>query len=149
MTMTVTADTAQARDALRTLGAGLVQASQFALRSAVDAAKSSAIGTSLWRDRTGDTRRSITSGVTSGSGFVQAGGASRFLEFGTRAHEIEGRRGGMLRFQMNGATMFRRRVWHPGTAPRPFMADASERGQIAADYGAEYFAEYAIGRMVA
>ena len=43
---------------------------------------------------------------------------------GTRPHVILPRRGQYLRFQVGGRTVYARRVNHPGTRPRPFLATA-------------------------
>jgi hypothetical protein len=56
---------------------------------------------------------------------------ARFIEAGTKAHRITARRANFLRFEVNGQTMFRRSVWHPGTKARPFLALAMASGQMA------------------
>lgn len=139
-------DAAAAREALRELDAGLNQAGHLALRAAVKAADDSAKGTTLWKDsgRPGGTRSTIKSNVIGERGFVRAGGAARFLEDGTPAHDIPGNP--LLKFRVNGQWVSTRLVKHPGTAERPFMQQASTVGQLAADYGAEYFAAYAIAK---
>ena len=142
--MSVAVDSQAAQHALGDLMAGLTQAARMALRSAVDASKASAKGTTLWKDKTGGMRQSITAQVTGDAGFVQAMGAARFLETGTRPHVISAVRAKFLRFTIGGTTYFRRSVYHPGTAPRPFMHQAALVGQQAADYGADYFVDYAI-----
>lgn len=129
---------------MRELEAGLNQAGHLALRSAVKASEDSAKATALWHDKTGGTRGSIKSEVFGEVGFVRAGGAARFLEYGTPPHEIHGNP--FLRFQVNGQWVTTRLVKHPGTAERPFMQQASDVGQLAGDYGAEYFADFAIKR---
>lgn len=58
-------------------------------------------------------------------------GHARFIDSGTRAHVITATRAKFLRFQMNGETMFRRSVNHPGTKARPFVALALASGQMA------------------
>lgn len=40
---------------------------------------------------------------------------ARFVILPTRAHEIRPRRARFLRFEVNGRTVYARRVWHPGT----------------------------------
>ncbi len=50
-----------------------------------------------------------------------------FVENGTKPHTIEPRHASVLRFVQNGAVRFSRSVNHPGTAPRPFMAQAQDR----------------------
>lgn len=43
---------------------------------------------------------------------------------GTRPHVIVPRRGRSLRFQVGGRTVYARRVRHPGTPARPYLATA-------------------------
>lgn len=144
--MTAYVDSKAAREALSELGAGIQQAASLALKAAVKASEESVRGTSLYRDRTGATRASLTSAVSGLTGSVSSGKSTRFLEFGTRPHVIEARGGGMLRFVMSGQVMFRRRVQHPGTSPRPFMQVAQAIGWQAADYAGEFYADFAIHR---
>jgi len=55
---------------------------------------------------------------------------ARFLEFGTRPHEIRPRRARALRFVVGGRTVFASRVEHPGVRPRRFVqAVAEELGE--------------------
>lgn len=139
--MKVEASTAAVREALHELHAGLVQAAHLALKAAVDASEKSAAGTTAWRDRTGATRASIKGAVSGDRGFVRASGAARYLEEGTAPHDIHG---SPLRFQIAGQWISTNLVHHPGTKATQFMEQASRDGQQAADYGAEYFASYAI-----
>lgn len=133
---------------LANLEAGIMQAIGLTMRSAIEATEQSAKSTTRFKDKSGETRRSIRGqyrGVAQG-GFVQAGGASKFLENGTRPHAIMARGGGLLRFVVNGETIYRRMVRHPGTAERPFMHEARAIGEKAVEYGAEYFISEAIRR---
>ena len=50
----------------------------------------------------------------------------------------------MLRFEINGTVFFRRMVRHPGTAERPFMQHARDRGEVVAGYATEYYLDQAI-----
>ena len=130
---------------LELLEAGIIQAIGLTMRSGIQAAEASAKGTTLWKDKSGGTRGSIRGELQGfASGFVIAGGASRFLESGTRPHVIVGKP--VLRFVVNGQTLFRRMVHHPGTAERPFMTEARRIGEQAVAYGAEYFVGEAIRR---
>ncbi len=52
---------------------------------------------------------------------------AHYVEYGQRAHWIEARRKKVLRFEINGEVFFRRRVYHRGTGPRPFMRHAQEK----------------------
>jgi hypothetical protein len=130
---------------LELLEAGIIQAIGLTLRSGIEATETSAKATTLWKDKSGGTRGSIR-GEFQGfsSGFVTAGGASRFLESGTQPHTIVGKP--VLRFVVNGEVLFRRMVHHPGTAERPFMTEARRVGEQAVAYGAEYFVGEAIRR---
>jgi hypothetical protein len=115
------------------------------MRDAIRVTEESGKQSGLFQDRTGTTRASIRGELqTTRSGFVSFGGASRFLDGGTRAHVIVGKP--ILRFVVNGETMFRRMVHHPGTAERPFVRQARERGAQALAYAAEFFVAEAIRR---
>lgn len=131
------------RDGLATLKAGFLQAVTLTLRSGIEAAKSSAKGTTLFKDRTGETRGSLRGEVLGQRGFVEARGAAHFLEWGTAPHLIVAH-GRALRFVVNGTVLYRKWVHHPGTKERPFMREARERGQQAMAWGAEIFVNAAI-----
>jgi hypothetical protein len=92
--------------------------------------------------KTGNTGRSIHPGpISETAASVIAGGASEFLEFGTKPHEILPRRRKALRFAAAGsgaprlsgrprkgqAVTFAKRVRHPGTRPQPFLGPAARR----------------------
>ena len=94
------------------------------LHAAAEAAAVSAKGTSLFNDRSGETRGSIHTEAKTFSVFLIAGGAARFLEGGTRPHWI------------GSAVMVAPGTWrwigmHPGTAARPFMREARDVGEKA------------------
>lgn len=64
-----------------------------------------------------------------GMGF-EAGPTANYgadVEFGTVPHEIRPRDAKALHWQQDGQDMFRRSVWHPGTAPQPYMIPAFEK----------------------
>lgn len=142
--MSVRAKTAATRESLLILQAGLHQAAQLALRDTIKVAVDEAKGTTLWKDQRPLTRSTIHAEVGQGKGRLIAGGASRFLEDGTRPHRIIAVNGRALRFMVNGNQIFRRAVNHPGTAPRPFLAYARDRAAIAASYAADLYVSYAI-----
>ena len=145
----ISVDTQRILVTLRDLGAGIVQASAFALRDTIKAAYDDAKGTTLWHDRTGATRQSINATYTSRTGRVTAGGVAKLLENGTRAHQIRATRARVLRFTQNGTTVFRKRVWHPGTTARPFMRHARDYAQKVADYAADYYLRFALEKAAA
>jgi hypothetical protein len=127
------------RDALALMAAGFRQAVTITLAAAEEATAKSAKDTSLFRDRSGETRSSIHGEVRGLTAFVQARGASAFLENGTRAHWI----GARVQVQTG--------VWrfigqHPGTKPRPFMAAARAVGEQAAMRGVDVFVGAALSR---
>jgi hypothetical protein len=105
------------------------------VRDGVEAAEKAARGTALWKDRSGGTRASIRGSVGNLSGKVTAGRAARYLELGTGPRVIHGRP--ILRFEIGGVVFYRRSVRHPGTKPRPFMAEAAAIGEMAMRFAAE------------
>lgn len=58
---------------------------------------------------------------------VADAGYAYWVENGTRPHVIEPHRKKVLRFEKGGEIFFRRRVFHPGTAPRPFMQEGADK----------------------
>lgn len=120
----------------------VIAAAGHALEAGVEASTRAAKGTVLWRDKSGETRGSVRGEAQATRGFVRAGGAAKFLENGTRAHEIHGRP--FLRFVVNGQVLFRRMVNHPGTRPRPFMFEARNIGETAAHFAAERLVNLAL-----
>jgi hypothetical protein len=141
-------DVRQTVAGLELLAAGIHQAAHLALRAAMDVAVASAKGTTLYKDRSGETRKSVHAEMVGPMrGFVEAKGASRFLENGTPPHEIVARKAQALRFVVNGETIFRRMVRHPGTAERPFMRIARDEAQKAADYAAEFYVDFAMRKV--
>jgi hypothetical protein len=134
------------REGLRRTAVAVRQASRAILLSAVTAAQESAKSTTLFKDKTGETRQSIKATVFPDSGRVVARGAAMVLENGTRAHEISARSGGMLRFFVNGQAVFRRRVQHPGTKATHFMGLARAHAELVVGYAAEIYLNEAIAR---
>lgn len=136
------------RSALRTLYAGILNNAHQALVIAVHAAKESAATTSLFNDVTGTTRANIREEMTAPlkGKVTSAGKVAVFLNEGTNPHEIRGKRGGVLRFQVQGETFFRKVVHHPGTKPRPYMDQAAEFGEQVLEYGLDDFTDRAIAR---
>ncbi len=134
------------RESLNDLSAAIVNAGAQALRAAVKDAESSAKSTALFKDKTGDTRKSIDGTADGFSGRLVAKGAATFLENGTRPHVISGKRGGLLRFVMNGRTVFARSVHHPGTAERPFMTIARDLGEQSLEHTLDFLVTSAIER---
>jgi hypothetical protein len=112
-----------------------------ALHRTAELAASYAKLSTLYRSHTGALRSSITETVFGGMGGIAGAGAdmaarvaatapfAAFVENGTRPHVILPRRAKVLRFIQNGAVRFSRGVFHPGTEPRPFMAQARDRAE--------------------
>jgi hypothetical protein len=88
--------------------------------------------TTLWQDRTHQTRDSIRKQyVTPTRWRFIAWGASEVLNYGSGEHgrrgakyPITARSGGFLRFIWHGQTVFRKRVMHPGVKPTHFIDSA-------------------------
>jgi len=123
-----------------------------ALRSGMNVVKESAkanapvgepssYGRRYYKGYAGALRDSIRVGSTARggrvTGTVKAGGKTKngsdafyahMIEYGTQAHLIKGRKGGML--TINGKKY--RQVMHPGTAPRAFMRPALDSNITAA-----------------
>ena len=139
------------RAQLSSLGDAIHNNAIAAMRAAVAAAVADAKATTLYNDRT-----TLLRSQTDGSVDIEGDGVrgeihaatkyARFVEGGTRAHVITGRRGGMLTFQINGNWISKRSVNHPGTAPRPFMRHAELVGEQVLDYGLEYYIDFAISK---
>ena len=79
--------------------------------------------------RTGNLRRTIHLGrVTARSAETIAGANyARYVEFGTRPHEIRPRTKRALRWKDGTGYRFARFVRHPGTRAQPFMIPGAER----------------------
>jgi hypothetical protein len=143
----VTIQGRQFLDELRVLAAGIRNNAHQALKSAVQAAEEDARGTNLYNDATGTLRKNTRGEVDGLMGELKAATKyAAWVESGTPPHEIQGRRGGTLRFVVGGSTVFARRVMHPGTAERPFMQHARDVGEKTLEYGLEYFTSAAIER---
>lgn len=90
-------------------------------------------------ERDGTLRREVQERIDSpyaGAVEFQAPHAIYVYE-GTAPHTIEARPGRTLRFVVNGATLFRRRVRHPGTKPNRFLDRAVRRAQPAIERAGE------------
>ena len=83
--------------------------------------------------RTGYFASTVTKEVGVGEASVSANASyARFVEEGTRPHEIRPINGRLLVFQVRGKTVFTPLVHHPGTKPNPFMHRAADetRGRV-------------------
>ncbi len=108
---------------------------RHAVSAAVDAAKTTAISTKRYQNRSGDLTKSIdgyitASGKTWATGVFEATAEyATFVDEGTKPHVIRPKAGKYLTFPgKNGGTVFAREVNHPGTKPDGFF----ERGVDAA-----------------
>lgn len=140
------------REGLDLLNAGLHNGAHQALVAAETAAYDSAKNTTLFKDGPeAKLRNSIRKELLDAlHARVVAGGhgvrEARFVENGTAPHEIAAKGGGSLRFVVNGHTIFRRVVHHPGTQARPFMAEAAVLGEHTLEYGLDYFSDAAVAK---
>lgn len=89
-----------------------------------------------WKDRTRATRESLEPTVddlpNGATASLKAEGNAARLSGGTEPHEIRAH-GRALRFEMNGETMFRKRVQHPGTKPDPYLDKAADKTEETLD----------------
>lgn len=140
-----TVETVRFLEGLDLLEAGFIQAVALAARDAIKVTEESGKQTGLFKDRSVETRGSIKGSYEgSGKGFVVFGGASRLLNSGTPPHTITGKP--FLRFVVNGTVFFRRMVKHKGTAERPFVTQARDRGEQAYEWAASFYIGEAIRR---
>lgn len=100
-----------------------------ALRRTSEAAATYARLSSLYKNHTYRLRASIKPSVPDATHAIVTANApyAYFVEHGTPRHDIHPRRAKMLRFEWGGTMIFRRHVVHPGTKPRPFMAEAQRK----------------------
>lgn len=120
---------------------GLDDAASHGLAAGLKAAEEAALAvidmttvrrTGALRDGTLAYQRSSRQGI-----FFSSAKHAIFVNDGTRPHVIEARRAKMLRFEIGGQTIFRRRVNHPGTKPRPFAAMARAAGEAVTQIAAQ------------
>jgi hypothetical protein len=139
----VRADSSALRVSLRAFAADLGVNAERAVDTAARVAEGAAKQTTDWKDgeetwpdgtprRYGvHTRDTIEGGSLGLRGWVEAGGAARFLEASTRPHEIHARRRAFLRFFVNGVgPIYRKSVNHPGTRATLFLRTAATEGAI-------------------
>jgi bacteriophage HK97-gp10 putative tail-component len=132
-------------EALRLLEAAIRNVTVQAVRATVQDAEDHAKRTTLFRDRTGTLRRSIRGSASGYEGEVRANAPyATYVENGSPPREITPRGGGALRFEMNGQTVFAKRVQHPGSEERPFMQQARDHGEKVLEYGLDYSVDFAI-----
>lgn len=119
------------RRGLMELAGDFDRAIAHALEDTVAAAEQHAAASSLFDDHTQRLLGSTEGYVDMGRHRARLRNAApyaHFIEEGTRPHPISARRSGTLRFEVGGQVVYRRRVMHPGTKPRPFMRQAGEAG---------------------
>lgn len=75
--------------------------------------------------RTGQTKRSIRrKNASMKKASVEARGGARFLEAGTKVHEMKPRRMRVMKYTQSGRPMFSKKVRHPGMRKQPFLRDS-------------------------
>lgn len=125
---------AEARKSLERVESEIMAAIKQSLGQAANVAVREAKATNTFKDRTGHLRDSIQRENLATKVRVKVGAKyAGFVEAGTNAHVIAGRGGGMLRFVVNGATIFRRKVKHPGTKATNFMQTARDAAEWVLD----------------
>ena len=137
-------DTTGARQALAELETAIDQAARIALSAAVKATEASVVGTGLYQNKTGETRASVKTGFEGYEGFVESGGATIFLENGTKDHGPKNAKFLRFKSEKTGGWVFCR--WVRGIQPRPFMRVAQAEGQEVANEAGQHYADEAIKR---
>jgi len=129
----VSFDTHEFRKDLRTLAGAIEMAAQDAVSVAANAAFQEAVQTRMFNDKTGRLRRSIGLRVDAAGGNAKAQvSAGKDLAYavpihdGSRPHIIAARKAPMLRFKIGARWISTLYVRHPGTSPRPFIAEPGE-----------------------
>jgi len=108
--------------------AKLQSQTQQALQRTATTAATYAKLSRLYKSHTYNLRNSIRTRVSPGKAQVSANARyASWVENGTRPHEILPRRKKVLRFVQHGEVRFAKRVFHPGTKPRPFMQEAQDK----------------------
>lgn len=105
----------------------------------------------LFRDRTGELRGTLTiidTGAFS-KRLVAPANHAKWVNDGTQPHVILPVNGQFLRFVVNGRVIYAKKVNHPGTTKRQFMEHAGEAGgqamKILFEEGAERAVDYTAG----
>jgi hypothetical protein len=118
------------REAVRRADEEIVKATQIGVAKACDAGLRESLSARHYSDVTRRLTKSAykayantARGARGAFGF-RAHHAS-YVNDGTAPHVIEAKGGGVLRFKVGGATVFAKRVNHPGTRPDQF----AERGE--------------------
>lgn len=127
-------DYTTAVDDARRVDARIVVACRTAVTRALDVGLKRARNDHAWSHRTYATRDSFRSAFR----FLNRGARGEYgpdgspggenavrLATGTKPHEIAAKSARFLRFESRGETVFRRRVWHPGTQPDPYLEQAA------------------------
>lgn len=124
----------------------LSRGARAALHAEASETRARIVGGAYWTNRTGRTAQSFRieqSPEGLGASLVSPSKVARLLNDGTRAHPINARRRGAMRFVQNGHTTFARRVQHPGTKARRFEEIEAANAEPRAAAGVERAAEAA------
>jgi hypothetical protein len=122
------ADVSRATAAIRAMSNSLPDAVGYALERTGALAAGLARQTTLFKDQTGKLRGSIKAlpATSTAIRVIAKTPYAKFVEGGTKAHDIMAAAGRVLRFVIGGTVFYRHKVHHPGTAARPFMATTAK-----------------------
>jgi hypothetical protein len=130
---------------LRATMRSVVLGAEEVLDASMKVARDAAISTDKFQNRTGATRAMPEPKRAGMRGFVEARGAAKFLEEGTRPHLIVAH-GKALRFVSGGQVIFRKWVNHPGTKATRYMSEARNKAEAFVDVYAGVIVGAAISR---
>lgn len=129
-------------DSLKPIERELLSVAESSVTEASDVGFRVAHDTTLFKDRTGNLRSQIAVKTlgTYARRLIASAEYALYVEEGTKAHPITGH----LRFYLHGRWITAGVVRHPGTASRPFMANAAAAGGQALKILLEEGAEHAV-----
>jgi hypothetical protein len=132
MSLDIDIDASELRAASTAFLSALSRGAQVATEDEAKATRLRIVGGAWWTNRTDKTAKSftvLTSPESLDASLRSGAKVARFLLNGTKPHPIAARRADALAFVVNGTTLFRRSVNHPGTKPRPYLTTEATRAE--------------------
>jgi hypothetical protein len=115
---------------LKTVERRVADAARIGMQQVVRVAYHAAVGTTLFKDRTGELRGTINI-VDKGAYWKRLVAPAKHaapINYGSKPHVIRAKNFPFLRFVIGGRVIYARKVNHPGTTRRGFMDHAARMG---------------------